>query len=74
MIKEILNQLYDEIKHGDEEHQQWLKDKIDEFALQVGDVNTWCAHDTNEQVMDKITGLLKIASDLVPLLSDKVNK
>jgi bacterioferritin (cytochrome b1) len=28
---EILNKLYEEIKHGDEEHQKWLKDKIDLF-------------------------------------------
>jgi bacterioferritin (cytochrome b1) len=28
---EILRKLYEEIKHGDEEHQQWLKDKIEQF-------------------------------------------
>lgn len=29
--KKLFLQLYEEIKHGDEEHQQWLKDKIDKF-------------------------------------------
>ena len=27
----MLNNLYEEIKHGDDEHQKWLKDKIQEF-------------------------------------------
>lgn len=27
----ILNRLFDEIKHGDEEHQAWLKNKINVF-------------------------------------------
>lgn len=30
-FENLLNELYEEIKHGDEEHQQWLKDKIQEF-------------------------------------------
>lgn len=28
---ELIWSLYEEIKHGDEEHQKWLKDKIVEF-------------------------------------------
>lgn len=28
---QIIRQLYEEIKHGDEEHQNWLKHKIEEF-------------------------------------------
>lgn len=27
----LLRELYEEIRHGDEEHQQWLKDKIEDF-------------------------------------------
>lgn len=30
-IQEKLDELYEDIKHGDEEHQKWLKDKIEEF-------------------------------------------
>lgn len=33
-VEEILWQLYEDIKHGDDEHQQWLKDKIQMFILQ----------------------------------------
>lgn len=29
-IETLLNTLYEEIRHGDDEHQKWLKDKIDE--------------------------------------------
>ena len=29
--KKLILQLYEEIKHGDEEHQKWLKNKIDLF-------------------------------------------
>lgn len=28
---EILRELYEKIKHGDEDHQKWLKDKIESF-------------------------------------------
>lgn len=28
---DILEKLYEEIRHGDEDHQKWLKDKIDNF-------------------------------------------
>lgn len=31
-LEELLIQLYEECKHGDEEHQQWLKDKIMDFS------------------------------------------
>lgn len=27
----LFRELYEDIKHGDEEHQKWLKDKIEEF-------------------------------------------
>lgn len=27
----LFSDLYNQIKHGDDEHQQWLKDKMDEF-------------------------------------------
>lgn len=30
----MLRELYEEIKHGDEEHQQWLKNKIETFIKQ----------------------------------------
>ena len=29
--KQLLEELYEEIKHGDEAHQQWLKKKMNEF-------------------------------------------
>ena len=35
-IKPLFDQLFEEIKHGDEEHQNWLKDKIDSFLLKQG--------------------------------------
>lgn len=31
LISTFLDELYEEIKHGDEEHQRWLKSKIEEF-------------------------------------------
>ena len=31
-IKQALEELFDEVKHGDKEHQKWLKDKFDSFA------------------------------------------
>lgn len=31
VASKVLDDLYEEIKHGDEEHQKWLKDKIEEF-------------------------------------------
>lgn len=34
-FKELLDNLYEEIKHGDEEHQKWLKNKINEFYLNL---------------------------------------
>ena len=30
-LKENLNKLYEECKHGDEEHQLWLKNKFNEY-------------------------------------------
>jgi hypothetical protein len=30
-IRSLFLELYEETKHGDEEHQQWLKDKINDF-------------------------------------------
>ena len=27
----LFNQLYEEVKHGDDEHQKWLHDKIQDF-------------------------------------------
>lgn len=30
-FKELLNRLYSECEHGDDEHRQWLKDKFDNF-------------------------------------------
>lgn len=29
--KKLLDELYEEIKHGDAAHQQWLKDKMEDF-------------------------------------------
>ena len=31
----VLDDLYEEIKHGDDEHQKWLKDKIEEFKKSI---------------------------------------
>lgn len=31
-VKNLLRDLYKEVKHGDKEHRQWLKQKFDEFA------------------------------------------
>lgn len=28
----LLNDLYEEIKHGDDDHKKWLKDRIDQFV------------------------------------------
>lgn len=39
-LRKILDSLYEAIKHGDEEHQQWLKDKIDEFYNHLEDIRT----------------------------------
>ena len=30
-VKKLFKDLYKEIKHGDKEHQLWLKNKIDDF-------------------------------------------
>lgn len=30
-VKKLFRDLYKEIKHGDKEHQLWLKDKIEDF-------------------------------------------
>lgn len=32
----LMMELYEEIKHGDEEHQSWLKEKIESFILVKG--------------------------------------
>lgn len=29
--KELFNRLFERIKHGDEEHQKWLKEEIEKF-------------------------------------------
>lgn len=34
-MNEILMALFEQIKHGDAEHQQWLKDKILKFAAEL---------------------------------------
>lgn len=33
IMKDCLRKLYEEIKHGDEEHQLWLKNKVEDFIL-----------------------------------------
>lgn len=35
-MAELLRQLYEEIKHGDAEHQKWLYDKIEDFIKERG--------------------------------------
>ncbi len=30
-LRELFNKLYEDIRHGDKEHQLWLKDKLDNF-------------------------------------------
>lgn len=32
-VKKALNKIYEEAKHGDEEHQQWLKEFFDNYPL-----------------------------------------
>lgn len=32
----LLRELYEEIKHGDQEHQDWLRNKIEEFIKYRG--------------------------------------
>jgi hypothetical protein len=34
-VKELLDKLYEESKHGDNEHQQWLKAKFDSFKQTI---------------------------------------
>lgn len=34
-VREMLDDLYESIKHGDNEHQTWLKFKIEEFKKKV---------------------------------------
>lgn len=35
LISPILDSLYEQIKHGDKEHQEWLKNKIEEFKKTI---------------------------------------
>lgn len=34
-LEKIFDKLFDEIKHGDLEHQEWLKKKIDDFIIKL---------------------------------------
>ena len=34
-VYELLDKLYEDVKHGDDDHQKWLKDKIEEFKKGV---------------------------------------
>ena len=34
-LKTVLNQLFEECKHGDQEHQDWLKNKFEEFYNKI---------------------------------------
>lgn len=34
-LKTVLNQLYKECEHGDQEHKDWLKNKFDEFYNKI---------------------------------------
>ena len=33
-IKDLLIELFDQIKHGDQEHQDWLRSKFDDYIKQ----------------------------------------
>jgi hypothetical protein len=33
-VKAALDSIYEEAKHGDEEHQKWLKEKFDSYPLE----------------------------------------
>lgn len=33
-VKAALDELYEQCKHGDEEHQKWLKDKFNAYSLE----------------------------------------
>lgn len=34
-LKNHLDKLYEECKHGDEEHQKWLKDKFENYLKSI---------------------------------------
>jgi hypothetical protein len=45
--KAFLNKLFQSIKHGDQEHQDWLENKIDEFEDNLERVITDSIEDYN---------------------------
>lgn len=34
-VLDMFDELYEEVKHGDEEHMKWLKDKIEDFKARI---------------------------------------
>jgi hypothetical protein len=34
-VKELFDKLYEDIKHGDSDHQRWLRDKIHNFTQTI---------------------------------------
>ena len=34
---DLLDELYERIKHGDDEHQRWLREEIDKFKNEITD-------------------------------------
>lgn len=33
-VRKALEEIYEDAKHGDEEHQKWLKDKFNNYSLE----------------------------------------
>jgi hypothetical protein len=59
----LMWQLYDEIKHGDDEHQKWLREKMEAF---IGSK----AETSSETAPDKIAEMLKELPENNPLYKD----
>lgn len=56
-MKDIFEQLFQEIKHGDQEHQDWLENKIKEFSKNLINkmdktLNNTTANQAKDQVKD----------------------
>lgn len=60
MIKQIFDELFEQIKHGDKEHQLWLKNKMNDFLQKLSiktnkmekTLDNTTANQAKEQVLD----------------------
>ena len=57
-MKEIFRELFEEIKHGDQEHQTWLKNKLDDFSHKR--IISWCSIQVE---IDKNTDKIKVIQE-----------